>query len=141
VQGPPTQKKYSANRSVSNNKIGTAKKSLTGSAKPVYKLRKLFVQILYNFCNKRERMIFTPEKETKRVIFNVDLTLARRLDQAKKEARSLGKRLDVDEAVNAALEDFLKRAEKSLAELTQKQMKDEEDMNFIRIGPDLDRSD
>lgn len=86
-------------------------------------------------------MVFTPEKETKRVIFNVELTLARRLDQAKKEARKLGKRLDVDEAVNSALEEFLKRAEKGIAELTEKQLKDEKDMNFIRIGPDLDEPD
>ena len=86
-------------------------------------------------------MVFTPEKETKRVIFNVDLSLARRLDQAKKEARKLGKRLDVDEAVNKALEKFLRKAEKGIAELTEKQLKDEEDMNFIRIGPDLDERD
>jgi hypothetical protein len=86
-------------------------------------------------------MVFTPEKETKRVIFNVELSLARRLEQAKKEARMLGKKLDVDEAVNKALEDFLKQAEKGITRLKEKQLKDEEDMNFIRIGPDLDETD
>ena len=86
-------------------------------------------------------MVFTPEKETKRVIFNVELSLARRLEQAKKEARKLGKRLDVDEAVNKALEKFLRKAEKGIDELAEKQLKDEEDMNFIRIGPDLDEPD
>ena len=86
-------------------------------------------------------MVFTPEKETKRVIFNVEITLARRLDQAKKEARKLGKRLDADEAVNKALEKFLRKAEKSITELTEQQLKDQEDMNYIRIGPDLDEPD
>ena len=86
-------------------------------------------------------MVFTPEKETKRVIFNVELHLARRLEQAKKEARMLEKKLDVDDAVNKALEEFLKQAEKGITRLKEKQLKDDEDMNFIRIGPDLDETD
>ncbi len=84
-------------------------------------------------------MVFTQEKETKRVIFNVELHLARRLEQAKKEARDLGKKLDVDKAVNGALETFLKKAEKNISDLQARKFKDEADMDFIRIGPDLDR--
>ncbi|MBG0774976.1 MAG: hypothetical protein H0S85_00900 [Desulfovibrionaceae bacterium] len=61
--------------------------------------------------------VFKDEKEIKRVIFNVDVTLAERLERAKTAARTLGRKLDVDGAVDKALEKFLKKAEKRLQEL------------------------
>ena len=64
--------------------------------------------------------IFKKESETKRVIFNIDLDLAERLEKAKLESRDLGKKLDADTAVNSALEKFLKKAEKKIDELKGK---------------------
>jgi hypothetical protein len=65
--------------------------------------------------------IFKEESETKRVIFNVEIDLAKRLETAKKNARTIGKKLDVDTAVNKALEKFLKKAEKKIYEVMKKQ--------------------
>ncbi|GBC61759.1 hypothetical protein DENIS_2721 [Desulfonema ishimotonii] len=64
--------------------------------------------------------VFKEETETKRVIFNVRLDLAQRLEAAKKEARSFGKKLDVDGSIDIALEKFLKKAEKKIAEMKKK---------------------
>jgi hypothetical protein len=64
--------------------------------------------------------IFKKEIETKRVIFNIRLDLAEELEKAKEDARSFGKKLDVDTAVNKALEKFLKKAEKRIAEMKRK---------------------
>ncbi len=64
--------------------------------------------------------VFKEEADTKRVIFNVRMDLAQRLDRAKKDARDLGKKLDVDGAVDKALEKFLKKAEKKIAEAHKK---------------------
>jgi cobalamin biosynthesis protein CobT len=67
--------------------------------------------------------VFKEDTDTKRVIFNVQFELAKRLEQAKKDARGLGKRLDADTAVNKALEKFLKKAEKRIAEEMKKKGK------------------
>ncbi|QTA83567.1 Uncharacterized protein dnl_59800 [Desulfonema limicola] len=67
--------------------------------------------------------IFKEETETKRVIFNIRIDLAQRLEKAKKDARSLGKKLDVSDPVDKALEKFLKRAEKRIADLKKKKGK------------------
>lgn len=64
--------------------------------------------------------VFKEEDETKRIIFNVRLDLADRLERAKKHSRAIGKRLDADTAVDKALEKFLKKAEKKIAELLEK---------------------
>lgn len=64
--------------------------------------------------------VFKDEVDTKRVIFNVRLDLAQRLERAKKDARDLGKKLDADGAVDKALEKFLKKAEKKIAEVKKK---------------------
>jgi len=64
--------------------------------------------------------IFKEETETKRVIFNVRMDLAVRLEKAKKEARSIGKKLDVDSIIDKELEKFLKKAEKKLSEIKRK---------------------
>nr|MBF0221936.1 hypothetical protein [Desulfobulbaceae bacterium] len=61
--------------------------------------------------------IFKSEKETKRVIFNVDIDLVTRLDRAKECARLMGKKLDVETAIDNELEKFLKKAEKKFIEL------------------------
>lgn len=64
--------------------------------------------------------VFKDEMETKRVIFNVQLDLARRLEVAKEEARKLGKKLDADSAVDKALEKFLRKAERKIEEMKEK---------------------
>ncbi len=61
--------------------------------------------------------VFINDRETKRVIFNIEVSLAERLERAKEVSRSLGKKLDVDTTVDKALEKFLKKAEKKLAEM------------------------
>ena len=61
--------------------------------------------------------VFKEETETKRVIFNVRMDLAVRLEKAKEDARVLGKKLDIETTVDKALEKFLRKAEKKLAEL------------------------
>lgn len=65
--------------------------------------------------------VFKDEGETKRVIFNIEMELAKRLENAKKNARTIGRKLDVDTAVNKALEKFLKKAEKKIYEIMKKQ--------------------
>jgi hypothetical protein len=64
--------------------------------------------------------VFKKDFETKRVIFNVRLDLAMRLEKAKEEARILGRKLDVDSAIDKALEKFLKKAEKEIAGIQMK---------------------
>lgn len=61
--------------------------------------------------------IFKNDQESKRVIFNVRLDLAERLEAAKNDARLFGKKLDIDAAVDEAIEKFLKKAEKRLADM------------------------
>jgi len=61
--------------------------------------------------------VFKSDNECKRMIFNVSGEIAQRLDAAREEAKSFGKKLDVDSAVNKALEKFIKKAEKKIAEL------------------------
>lgn len=61
--------------------------------------------------------VFKEDKEFKRVIFNIDIDLANRLEMAKSKARFLGKKLDVDSVIDKSLEKFLKKAEKKFAEL------------------------
>ena len=53
-----------------------------------------------NFSQDLNMDIFKEETETKRVIFNVRMDLAVRLEKAKKEARSIGKKLDVDSIID-----------------------------------------
>lgn len=61
--------------------------------------------------------VFKKEAETKRVIFNVRLDLAERLEKAKEDARMLGKKLDHEGVIDKALEKFLHKAERKLEEL------------------------
>ncbi|GFM37225.1 hypothetical protein [Desulfovibrio psychrotolerans] len=61
--------------------------------------------------------VFKEEQEIKRVIFNVDADLAVRLENAKKNARQNGKKLNVDEVVNEALARYLDAAEKQLSRM------------------------
>lgn len=70
--------------------------------------------------------VFKDEVDTKRVIFNVRLDLAQRLEQAKKDARDLGKKLDVDGAIDKSLEKFLKKAEKKIAEVHKKRREEKQ---------------
>ena len=83
--------------------------------------------------------IFKEESETKRMIFNVRMDLAERLETAKEDAKELGRKLDMDTAINEALEKFLKKAEKRLAELLGKR----EEFRSMRIttGDDADDAD
>ncbi|MBF0258938.1 MAG: hypothetical protein HQK62_08890 [Desulfamplus sp.] len=67
--------------------------------------------------------IFKDEYDTKRVIFNINMDIAERLEKAKKDARKFGKKLDIDETVNTTVEKFLKRAEKKLAEMQMNEKK------------------
>ncbi len=64
--------------------------------------------------------IFKEEAETKRMIFNIRGDLADRLLLAKEEARSMGKRLDIETTINKALEKFLQKAEKRIKEEKKK---------------------
>jgi hypothetical protein len=61
--------------------------------------------------------VFKSDNECKRMIFNVNCELAQRLELAREQARSFGKKLDVDSAVNKALEKFIKKAEKKIMDL------------------------
>ncbi|EPR41814.1 hypothetical protein dsx2_2980 [Desulfovibrio sp. X2] len=61
--------------------------------------------------------VFKDEAATKRVIFNVRLDLAERLEKAKEEARLLGRKLDFEATIDKALEKFLKKAERRIEEL------------------------
>lgn len=65
-------------------------------------------------------VIFKKEPETKRMIFNIRGDLADRLLLAKEEARSLGKRLDIETTINKAIEKFLQKAEKRIKEEKKK---------------------
>ena len=65
--------------------------------------------------------IFKESEDTKRMIFNVRHDLADRLLAAKEEARNLGKRLDIDMAINRAIEKFLAKADKRIREEKKKQ--------------------
>jgi hypothetical protein len=86
--------------------------------------------------------VFKEEPETKRVIFNVRLDLARRLETAKEESRGLGKKLDVDGAIDKALEKFLKKAEKKISEMKRRRTPDSgsSDGSPPSPAPDSDRS-
>ncbi len=61
--------------------------------------------------------VFKAEVETKRVIFNVRLDLAERLEKAKEDARIIGKKLDHEGVIDKALEKFLRKAERKLDEI------------------------
>ena len=61
--------------------------------------------------------VFKEEYDAKRVIFNLELGVAERLKRAKESAAELGKKLDVDAAVTKAVEKFLDKAEKRIADL------------------------
>ncbi len=63
--------------------------------------------------------VFKEEKDFKRVIFNVEAGVAERLERAKDVSRRYGKKLDVDSAIDKALEKFLVKAEKKLAEMEE----------------------
>ena len=88
------------------------------------------IQKMYRFCKLLNIIIieifyhimkvFKEEAETKRVIFNIKMELAERLEKAKEDARELGKKLDIDDAVNKTVEKFLKKAEKKIAEMKVK---------------------
>ena len=65
-------------------------------------------------------IIFKKEPETKRMIFNVRGDLADRLLLAKEEARSMGKRLDIETTINKAIDKFLQKAEKRINEEKKK---------------------
>jgi vacuolar-type H+-ATPase subunit H len=65
--------------------------------------------------------IFKEETESKRMIFNIRSDLANRLLSAREEARSLGKRLDIETSINKAIEKFLQKAEKRIKEEKKKQ--------------------
>lgn len=75
--------------------------------------------------------IFKTEEETKRVIFNVRMDLAERLDQAKEDAKTVGRKLDLEGVINEALEKFLRKAEKRLADM----LADREEFKSMRITP------
>lgn len=61
--------------------------------------------------------IFKKDRDIKRMIFNVYSDVAERLDALKDEAKQYEKRLDVDTAVNKALEKFIAKAEKKMDEM------------------------
>jgi len=83
---------------------------------------------MYTYCTKLisslkkgdEMGIFKEEPETKRMIFNIRGDLTDRLLLAKEDARSMGKRLDIDTAINKAIEKFLQKAEKRIKEEKKK---------------------
>ncbi len=72
------------------------------------------------FTKGNEMVIFKKEPETKRMIFNIRGDLADRLLLAKEEARSLGKRLDIETTINNTIEKFLQKAEKRIKEEKKK---------------------
>jgi len=61
--------------------------------------------------------IFKNDREIKRMIFNIYSDIAERLDHLKEEAKQHDKRLDIDTAVNKALEKFINKAEKKMDEM------------------------
>ncbi|MEZ4524927.1 MAG: hypothetical protein R2941_03290 [Desulfobacterales bacterium] len=52
--------------------------------------------------------VFKEDTESKRVIFNVRMDLAKRLEKAKSDSRRIGRKLNADGAVDSALEKFRK---------------------------------
>ena len=86
--------------------------------------------------------VFIDDIETKRMIFNVRMDLAERLEIAKADARDLGKKLDHDNTINKALEKFLKKAEKRIAELKAKSLHDPAEKSYEKIhGKNTDIDD
>ena len=61
--------------------------------------------------------IFKKDREIKRMIFNIYSDIAERIEHLKTEAKQHDKRLDVDTAVNKALEKFINKAEKKMDEM------------------------
>lgn len=61
--------------------------------------------------------VFKEDTEYKRVIFNVEICTFEALESIKNEAKEYGKKLDVDSAVNEALQKFVKKARKKLDEM------------------------
>lgn len=61
--------------------------------------------------------IFKKDREIKRMIFNIYSDTAERLEQLKDQAKLFDKRLDIDTAVNKALEKFISKAEKKMDEM------------------------
>jgi len=78
--------------------------------------------------------IFKEEDESKRVTFNIRLDLALRLEKAKEDVRLFDKRLAIDGIVNAALEKFLKKAEKKIVELKSAKGKGEKHASPRTLG-------
>lgn len=79
--------------------------------------------------------IFKDEKETKRVIFNIDARIAQRLERAKRKARKHARKLNVDEAVDAALGAFLAEAERRLDAMEQERKTAHTESGPIIMGP------
>ncbi len=79
--------------------------------------------------------IFKDEKEIKRVIFNIDARIALRLERAKRKARKHARKLNVDEAVDAALTAFLAEAERRLDTMDQEHKNSNSDSGPIIMGP------
>jgi hypothetical protein len=79
--------------------------------------------------------IFKDEKETKRVIFNIDSGLALRLERARHRARKLSRKLNVDEAVDHALEALLTDGEHSVEPLALKKNAAPAAQGPIIMGP------
>ena len=75
--------------------------------------------------------VFKEETEFKRVIFNIRMDLAERLEIAKTEAADLGKKLDVEGTINKSLERFLKKAEKKIGEMKLKRQPRKTDSIYI----------
>ncbi|MFH1136382.1 MAG: hypothetical protein V1816_09910 [Pseudomonadota bacterium] len=82
--------------------------------------------------------VFKKEVEYKRVIFNIRLDLAERLEQAKAQAAAIGKKLDLEAAVNKSLEAFLGKAEKKLGEYKAKGPQKQFKNNTGPVEPGLD---
>lgn len=61
--------------------------------------------------------IFKKDRDIKRMIFNIYSDVAERIEHLKTEAKHYDKRLDVDTAVNKALEKFINKAEKKMDEM------------------------
>ena len=81
----------------------------------------MYNKLIYYFNYEDEMGIFKEEVENKRMIFNIRGDLADRLLLAKEEARSMGKRLDIETSINKAIEKFLQKAEKRIKEEKKKQ--------------------
>lgn len=77
--------------------------------------------------------VFKRDREIKRMIFNVYADVAEALEALKAEAKRFDKRLDVDTAVNKALEKFLRKAEKRIDEM-KRATKDKNHKPFLDSG-------